>query len=185
MKKIIFFGDSLTAGYGLKQPRKQALPALISERIKSERLNFEVINEGINGDTTRSALNRLHSVLHGELSVFVLELGANDFLRGYPAEEVMENLQKIISIVKAKYPESAILLLGIELPQWANSGLGLGYGNIFAALARANRIFFVPSLLKGVMGKRTLNLPDGVHPIAEGYNIAAENIWPTLLEMLR
>ena len=153
MRKIVFFGDSLTAGYGLKYPEKESIPALISDRLKAEGLSYEVVNAGISGDTSRSALNRLDAAITGGLAGFVLELGANDFLRGHLPTEVSGNLQKIITTVRLAYPDAWILLLGIELPIWAHSVYGAGYAKIFSDLAKANPIFLVPSFLEGVSGR--------------------------------
>ncbi|RZJ87576.1 MAG: arylesterase [Chryseobacterium sp.] len=185
MKKIVFFGDSLTAGYGLRDPEKESIPALISHRLKHLGMDFEVSNAGISGDTTRTAIDRLASILVGDIAVFVLELGANDFLRGHSVREVESNLQTIITNVKKAYPQSAILLLGLELPYWAHVGHGSGFGGIFQNLAKANSIALVPSFLSGVAGNRALNMPDGVHPLAAGYQLATDNILPALLKILK
>ena len=183
--KVIFFGDSLTAGYGLKHPQKEAIPALLAAQMQHAGFDYDVVNAGISGDTTRSALNRLSSILHGDVAGFVLELGANDFLRGYAPAEVSANLQTIIARVRKDYPDAWIMLLGIELPAWANTYAGSGYANIFRELASVNKIYLVPSFLEGVAGNRSLNMIDGVHPLASGYIKAAENIWPTLLNILQ
>ncbi|RBQ11519.1 arylesterase [Pedobacter miscanthi] len=183
--KIIFFGDSLVAGYGLQNPSTESIPALISEKLKQQGLNYEVINAGISGDTTSSALSRLDEVLKEKPGIFILELGANDFLRGISPLLILTNLQNIISRVKLACPGAAILLLGIELPDWA-TGLHQGdYTEIFSALAHKNNIELVPSFLKNVAGIRSLNMPDGVHPLKEGYAIAAENIWPVLYGVIQ
>ncbi|PWS29675.1 arylesterase [Pedobacter paludis] len=184
MKEIVFFGDSLTAGYGLKNPAKESMPALIEEKILQLGLNLRVVNAGISGDTTRSALARIHRSLKGEIGIFVLELGANDFLRSYDVGEVRMNLQMMINQVQKAYPQASILLLGIELPVWAHSANSAGYTNVFASLAKENDIELVPSFLKGVAGIRSLNMFDGVHPLASGYVVAADNIWPSLLKLI-
>ena len=118
------------------------------------------------------------------MALFVLELGANDFLRGYSPAEVQQNLQNIIDSVRAKSPAVPILLLGIELPLWIVNSYVDGYRKIFSNLRKQNSISLVPSFLKGVSGNRALNMIDGVHPLAAGYKIAAENIWPTIRQML-
>lgn len=184
MKDIIFFGDSLTAGYGLSDPAKQALPALISQKIKQTGLQYRVINAGLSGDTTRSAIIRLNSILNHDIKLFVLELGANDFLRGHSPAEINANLQQIISRVKVRCPEASILILGIALPNWAAGFQGSGYTSIFQQLANENGIAIVPSFLEGIAGNRSMNMPDGVHPLAKGYERAAENIWPSVLSLI-
>jgi len=183
--KIIFFGDSLVAGYGLLNPSTESIPALISAKLKQLGMNYSVINAGISGETTSSASSRLDLVLTEKPDIFILELGANDFLRGVSPLLILTNLQSIISRVKLACPGAAILLLGIELPGWA-TGLHEGdYSEIFSALADKNNIARVPSFLKNVVGIRSLNMPDGVHPLKEGYAIAAENIWPELYRIIQ
>ncbi|WP_293789800.1 arylesterase [uncultured Pedobacter sp.] len=183
--KIIFFGDSLVAGYGLKDPSSESVPALINEKLKKLGLKYSVINAGVSGDTTASALSRLDRALNEKPTIFILELGANDFLRGISPVLILSNLQLIINKVKSTIPLASILLLGIELPDWA-TGLHHGnYSDIFSALAEKNSISLVPSFLKNVAGIRTLNMYDGVHPLKEGYQIAAENIWPELYRIIQ
>ncbi|MGM9478090.1 arylesterase [Pedobacter sp. GSP4] len=182
--KIIFFGDSLVAGYGLKDPATTSIPALIGAKLKQLNLTYSVVNAGISGDTTSSALSRLEGVLDQEPAIFILELGANDFLRGTSPVLILANLQLIISKVKSSCPSTSILLLGIELPDWAIGLHKADYSGIFQALAERNGIPLVPSLLKNVAGIHYLNMYDGVHPLREGYQIAAENIWPELYKII-
>ncbi|WP_412468282.1 arylesterase [Pedobacter sp. KLB.chiD] len=183
--KIVFFGDSLMAGYGLKDPSNESIPALIGAKLKQLNLNYSVINAGVSGDTTASALARLDQVLNEKPAIFILELGANDFLRGMSPVLILSNLQLIINKVKSNCPSASILLLGIELPNWATGWHQSDYSGIFPALAEKNAISLVPSFLKNVAGIRTLNMYDGVHPLKEGYQIAAENIWPELYRIIQ
>jgi len=184
MKKIVFFGDSLTAGYGLSSPHSESLPALINERLLTSGMYYDVVNAGISGDTTRAARVRIEKYTNFDMALFVLELGANDFLRGYSPVEVQQNLQFMIDRVREKSPAVPILLLGIELPLWIANSYVDGYRKIFSNLSKQNSISLVPSFLKGVSGNRALNMIDGVHPLAAGYKIAAENIWPTIRQLL-
>ena len=184
MKKIVFFGDSLTAGYGLSSPHSESLPALINERLLTSGMYYDVVNAGISGDTTRAARVRIEKYTNFDMALFVLELGANDFLRGYSPVEVQQNLQFMIDRVREKSPAVPILLLGIELPLWIANSYVDGYRKIFSNLSKQNSISPVPSFLKGVSGNRALNMIDGVHPLAAGYKIAAENIWPTIRQLL-
>ena len=184
MKKIVFFGDSLTAGYGLSSPHSESLPALINERLLTSGMYYDVVNAGISGDTTRAARLRIEKYTSFDMALFVLELGANDFLRGYSPVEVQQNLQFMIDRVREKSPAVPILLLGIELPLWIANSYVDGYRKIFSNLSKQNSISLVPSFLKGVSGNRALNMIDGVHPLAAGYKIAAENIWPTIRQLL-
>ncbi|SFA54272.1 acyl-CoA thioesterase-1 [Pedobacter suwonensis] len=183
--KIVFFGDSLVAGYGLKDPFSESIPALTNAKLKELGLKYTVINAGLSGDTTASALSRLGQVLNENPAIFVLELGANDFLRGISSVLIRSNLQLIINKVKTSCPSASILLLGIELPDWATGWHQSDYSGIFPALAEKNGLSMVPSFLKNVAGIRELNMYDGVHPLKEGYEIAAENIWPELYRIIQ
>lgn len=180
MKQIIFFGDSLTQGYGLNDPDTASFPALIQRMIDQTSLAFRVINAGISGDTTYSAKNRLWGILEMQIDIFVLELGANDFIRGQSAQSVEQNLQSIIDQVKQRHPNAPILLLGMELPAWIPGTKAAGYRNIYQRLAVKNNIALLPFLLEGVAGIPHLNMFDGIHPLAAGYEIIARNVWKAL-----
>ncbi|RTQ48479.1 arylesterase [Hymenobacter gummosus] len=191
MRNIVFFGDSLTAGYGLPAP--QAFPALIQQKIDALGLAWQCINAGVSGETTAGGLQRLPTVLSRRRpNVFVLELGANDGLRGIPVRETTQNLQRIIDEVKRQYPECRIVLVGMEFP----FDLGpfgahqfVRYAQEFKAqfrpLAEKNGLDFVPFLLQGVLGRPELNLPDRAHPNAAGYRLVADNVWTVLEAVLR
>ncbi|WP_324674212.1 arylesterase [Hymenobacter sp. GOD-10R] len=189
MQNIIFFGNSLTAGYQLRG--SEAFPSLIQQRIDSLHLPYKAINYGVSGETTAGGRQRIVSVLARQpVDVFVLELGANDGLRGIPVRETTQNLQHIIDQVHLKYPKARIVLVGLEFP-FDLSILGGGYGRygaefkaLFRTLADKNNLAFVPFLLQGVMGIRELNLPDGVHPNAQGQKILANNVWAVLQTVL-
>lgn len=181
-KVIVFFGNSLTAGYGLEL--SEAYPALIQAKIDSLRLNYEVINAGVSGETSASGNSRIDWVLESPIDVFVLELGGNDGLRGLELRETYKNLQSIISKVKNKYPDAVIILAGMQVPP----NMGKQYSEAFAAmypqLAREMGVRLIPFLLEGVGGERHLNLSDGIHPTAEGQQIVAENVWQVLKDVL-
>lgn len=181
-KVIIFFGNSLTAGYGLEL--SEAYPALIQMKIDSLGLNYEVINAGVSGETSASGNSRVDWVLESVIDVFILELGGNDGLRGLELSETYKNLQSIIDKVKSKYPDAVIVLAGMQVPP----NMGKTYSDEFAAiyprLARENNLPFIPFLLEGVGGERHLNLADGIHPTAEGQKIVAENVWAVLKDLL-
>jgi len=182
-KAIIFFGDSLTAGYGLDPA--QAFPAVIQEKITERGWNFHIVNAGVSGETTAGGLRRIEWVLQRPIDVFVLELGANDGLRGLPVEEAKRNLQAIIDRVKKKYPQAKIILVGMQIP----TNLGREYTSrfraIFPELAEKNSAVLIPFLLEGVGGIPELNLPDGIHPTAAGHKVVAENVWKVLEPVLR
>ena len=181
-KNILFFGNSLTAGYGL-QPR-ELFTALIQSRLDSLGLPYHVVNAGISGETTADGRSRIDWVLQQPLAIFVLELGGNDGLRGLPVTETRSNLQAIIDKVKSRYPAARILLTGMLVPP----NMGSEYGNqfllIFPELAKKNQLTLLPFLLEGVGGVPSLNQSDGIHPTAEGDRIVAENVWRMLKSML-
>lgn len=182
-KIVLFFGDSITAGYGLDDPA-QAFPGVIKDKIDSLKLPYKVVNAGLSGETTAGGNGRVDWLLKQKIDVFVLELGANDGLRGTPVNETSKNLQSIIDKVKAKHPQAKILLLGMQVPP----NMGADYGNqfkaIFPALATKNNIQLVPFLLQGVGGIPALNQADGIHPTAQGAKIAGENVWAVLKGLL-
>ena len=177
-KTILFFGNSLTAGMGLDV--EEAFPALIQKKIDSASLTFNVINAGLSGETTASGKNRLAWLLKQKVDVFVLELGANDGLRGIPLEETKKNLQNIIDEVKGHNSEVIIVLAGMQIPP--NMGLEYtkDFRNIFPDLAAENKLALIPFLLMDVAGNPDLNQADGIHPTAEGQIIVANNVWEIL-----
>lgn len=180
---ILFFGDSLTAGYGIKL--EEAFPALIQQRLDSLNLPYTTINSGVSGETTSGGLNRLDWVLRQEPSIFVLELGANDGLRGIPLENTKANLQAIIDAVKAKNPNTKIILAGMQIPPNMGPEYTTEFRKIFPELAKANAIPLIPFLLDKVAGDPNLNLEDGIHPTAEGHQIVMENVWGVLKKVVK
>jgi len=185
-KVILCFGNSLTAGYGVEP--SQAFPAVIQEKIDARGWKFRIVNAGLSGETTAGGLRRIDWVLQRPVDVLVLELGANDGLRGLPIERAKQNLQAIIDRTRSKYPDVRVVLAGMRVP----SNLGREYTSrfraIFPELAEANKAALVPFLLEGVGGVLELNLPDGIHPTSEGQKLVAENVWKVLepvLEELR
>ena len=181
--KIVFFGDSLTAGYGLEDIN-DAFPGLIQQKIDSLDLNYTVVNSGVSGETTAGGKNRIDWVLNEKPSVFVLELGANDGLRGVPLTETKSNLQFIINAVQKKYPETKIVLVGMQIPPNMGQDYTTEFKNIFPDLATKNKLTLVPFLLENVGGVAKLNQSDGIHPTATGHQILAENVWKVLQEIL-
>lgn len=181
-KAIMFFGDSLTAGFGIDPA--YAFPSLIQEKIRANGWKFEVINAGVSGETTAGGLRRVDWVLQRPVDVFVLELGANDGLRGHPVESAQENLQTIMDRVKSKYPQVRIVLAGMQLPPNLSRAYTARFRDIFPELARKNNAALIPFLLDGVGGIPRLNLPDGLHPTAQGHKIVAKNVWRVLEPVL-
>ncbi|GAA4437767.1 arylesterase [Ravibacter arvi] len=181
-KTIVFFGNSLTAGYGLKIT--EAYPALIQARIDSLDLPYQVVNAGVSGETTASGNSRIDWILEKKLDVFFLELGGNDGLRGIPVAETEKNLQSIVDKVKARYPDAKIVLAGMQVPPNMGESYTKAFADIYPELAGRNKLYLVPFLLEKVGGERALNLADGIHPTAEGHRIVADNVWSVLQGIL-
>lgn len=183
-KRILFFGDSLTAGYGLID-YEMAWPHLVTNRLNAEGFGYSLTNAGISGDTTSGGLGRIDWVLQETPDIFVLELGANDMLRGITPDVTKENLRKMIKRVKAKAPEAKILLIGMI----ATPNLGKKYANefnsIYPNLAKEEQVPLVPFLLEKVAAKRKLNQKDGIHPTEEGHVLLADTVYPYLKELAK
>ncbi len=181
-KNILVFGNSLTAGLGVEPD--EAFPALIGNRIDSLNLPYEVINAGLSGETTAAGKERINWLLKQKVDVFVLELGANDGLRGIPHTETRTNLHSIIDQVKAKYPDAKLVMTGMEVPPNMGSKYASEFRVIFPELAKKNNMALVPFLLDKVGGVPELNQSDGIHPTPEGHKILAENVWVVLKDLL-
>jgi len=179
---ILFLGTSLTAGYGL--PANQAYPSLIQEKLDSAGYDYRVVNAGVSGDTSAGGLRRLDWLLQLPLAVLVIELGANDMLRGLDIAALRGNLEAIIERTRAVHPEARFLVVGMR----ALGNLGAAYvepfESVFPEVAAANGASFAPFLLKGVAGDRELNLADGLHPNATGQRIVADAIWKSLEQVV-
>jgi len=182
-KNILFFGNSLTAGYGLDNA-DVAFPGLIQKKIDSLKLPYTVINAGLSGETSAGGKERIDWLLKQKIDVFVLELGANDGLRGLPVEETYNNLQSIINRVKQAWPDCKLVLTGMLVPPSMGKIYAENFKDIFPKLAKENNMLFVPFLLESVAGEVDLNQRDGVHPTVEGQKILAENVWRVLQPVL-
>jgi len=181
-KHIVFFGDSLTAGYGVA-PR-QSFPSVIQHRIDSLHLPCQVVNAGVSGETSADGRSRIDWVLRQPIDVFVLELGANDGLRGIPVAGTTANLQAIIDAVRVKYPAAKIVLAGMQMPPSMGATYTNAFRNIFPALAAKNKCSLIPFLLQNVGGIPHLNQPDGIHPNPAGHRLVADNVWKILKPLL-
>ena len=181
-EKILFFGDSITAGYGLNPDR--AFPALIQQQIDSLGLNYTVVNAGLSGETSAGGLRRVDWVLQQGVDIFVLELGGNDGLRGLNLQQTKANLQGIVDKVKAKYPQSLIVLAGMEVPPNLGADYTLEFREMYVELAQENEVLFIPFILEGVGGVPELNLPDQIHPNEEGHRKVAQHVWGYLVDVL-
>jgi len=175
---ILFFGTSLTAGMGLDP--NDAYPAVIQKKLDSLNLPYQVVNAGLSGETTAGGINRIDWVLNQEVEIFVLELGANDGLRGIPLDETRKNLQAIIDRVRSKNPETKIILAGMQIPPNLGQEYTSEFRNIFPELAKKNKLRLIPFLLEDVAGNPELNQQDGIHPTAKGQKILAKNVWEVL-----
>lgn len=183
-KTVLFFGDSLTAGYGLDDPASDSYPSVVQEKIKHANLPYTVVNAGNSGETSAGGLGRIDWVLKQKVNVFILELGANDGLRGIPVSETTKNLQAIISKVKAKYPDAKLVITGMQLPPSMGVAYANDFKNIFPKLASKNNMTLIPFLLDKVGGIAKLNQADGIHPTKEGAKIVADNVWTVLKGVL-
>jgi acyl-CoA thioesterase-1 len=179
---ILFFGNSLTAGLGLDP--NQAFPNLIQQKITETGGNYTVINAGLSGETSAGGLSRIDWVMGQSFSVFILELGANDGLRGLPLESTKTNLQGILEKVRGKNPDVKIIIAGMMVPPNMGEEYSNEFVKIYPELAKANNAALIPFLLNGVAGNPALNLPDGIHPSIEGHQIVADNVWEVLKPLL-
>ncbi len=178
--RIVFLGDSLTAGYGLDL--EQAVPALIQKHLDAEGYRYEVVNAGVSGDTSAGGLRRLEWSLDGDVRILVLELGANDGLRGLPVADTKRNLKTIIT--KAKERGIAVLLTGMEAPPNYGAAYTADFRRTFRDLAGEEHVPFMTFYLYGVAGIPGLNLGDGMHPNPAGSKIIEANLWRVLVPML-
>lgn len=182
VKNIIFFGNSLSAGYGVEPT--EAFPAVIQHIIDSLALPYKVINAGLSGETTAGGNSRIDWILRQPIDVFVLELGGNDGLRGIPISETTKNLQAIIDKVKAKYPAAKIVLAGMQVPPNMGARYANEFKQVYRQLAEKNNTSLIPFLLEGVGGIPDLNQPDGIHPTPKGHKILAKNVWQVIKDIL-
>ena len=182
LKYILFFGNSLTAGYGLDE--NQSFPALIQRRIDSLNLPFKVVNAGLSGETTSGGKNRIDWVLKQKVDIFVLELGANDVLRGLDLKATESNLREILTKVKNANPDVKIIIAGMEAPPNMGNEYTKQFAAIFPKLAREYNAALIPFLLENVAAIPSLNLEDGKHPNESGQYIVRENVWKILKGVL-
>src|SRR5688572_6029706 len=178
--RVVFLGDSLTAGYGLA--RHEAVPFLIQARLDAAGYDYEVVNAGVSGDTSAGGLSRLDWSLDGDVRVLVVELGANDGLRGLPVAAMKNNLDQIIRRAKAR--GITVLLTGMEAPPNYGAAYTAEFRRVFSDLASQHKVPFVPFFLQGVAGIPSLNIPDGIHPNATGARIVEANLWRALQPLL-
>ena len=181
-KTILFFGNSITAGYQLDMD--EAFPAVIQFWLDSLGYNYRAINAGLSGETTASGKNRIDWVLKTFPDIFFLELGANDGLRGLPLAETPKNRQIIIDKVKERNPDVKIMIAGMMVPTNLGPEYTSEFQNIFPEIAKNNEATLIPFLLNDVAGNPDLNLSDGIHPTPEGHGIVAQTVWDHLQPLL-
>ncbi len=181
-KTILFYGNSLTAGYGVEPT--QAFPALVGKKIDSVGLGYTVVNAGLSGETTAGGKSRIGWVLRKPVDVFVLELGGNDGLRGLPLSATRQNLQAIIDTVRAKSPQAQIVLAGMQIPPNMGTAYTKEFRELYKQLADKNKLVLIPFLLENVGGIPKLNQPDGIHPNVTGHRIVANTVWQVIQPIL-
>ncbi|HMI55217.1 MAG TPA: arylesterase [Gemmatimonadaceae bacterium] len=175
---ILFFGTSLTAGYGLEP--SQAFPSLIEKRALEEGVPIKVVNAGLSGETTAGSARRIDWVLRAPADLVVIESGANDALRGLSPDAARANLERVIAAVRQKQPRAKIVLIQMEAPPNYGVAYTRSFRSIYPAVAQNENIPLLPFLLSGVAGIARLNQPDGVHPNLSGERIVADNVWTAL-----
>ena len=181
-KTIVFFGNSLSAAYGIEA--SQGFVGLTAQRIDSLGLPYEVINAGLSGETTAGGKTRIEWILRQPVDIFILELGGNDALRGIDPGDSYKNLKFILEKVKEKYPSAKIVLAGMEAPPNLGPEFTSEFRQMYPKLAKEFNASLIPFLLDGVGGIPELNLPDGIHPTPEGHQIVATNVWSVLKDLL-
>ena len=181
-KRLLFFGNSLTAGYGVEP--EQAFPALIGDKLDSLKLGYEVVNAGLSGETTAGGRSRVGWILRQPVDVFVLELGGNDGLRGLPLSATRQNLQGIIDTVRRRSPGAQIVLAGMQIPPNLGQAYAADFQRLYQEIAAKNKLVLIPFLLEGVGGDRALNQTDGIHPTPAGHRIVARTVWAVLRPLL-
>jgi acyl-CoA thioesterase I len=174
--RIVFLGDSLTAGYGLDL--EQSVPSLVQKHLDAEGYKYDVVNAGVSGDTSAGGLRRLDWSLDGDVRILVLELGANDGLRGLPVAEMKRNLQTIIQTARKRGID--VLLTGMEAPPNYGAAYTSEFRRAFRDVAAEERVAFMPFYLYEVAGIPTLNIADGIHPNPAGARIVEANLWRSL-----
>jgi acyl-CoA thioesterase-1 len=179
---VVFLGTSLTAGYGLEED--QAFPALIQERIDRAALDYRVINAGVSGDTSAGGLRRLAWLLRLPISVLVVELGANDMLRGKDIDQLRSNLEAILDRTAEDHPNARFVIAGMRAAPNLGRDYGEAFDAVYPALAARYDAALVPFLLEDVAARRSLNQADGIHPTAEGHALIAARLWKTLEPVL-
>lgn len=181
-KRILFLGDSLTAGYGIEP--SQAYPALIANMIEKQGLEYKVTPAGLSGETSAGGLRRASWVMQAPVDILVLALGANDGLRGINLSDTKKNLQGIVNFSKEKFPNIKIVIAGMQMPPNLGEAYTQEFRSMYPDLAANNDATLIPFLLEGVAGNPELNITDGIHPNPAGHKIVAQTVWSALEPLL-
>jgi acyl-CoA thioesterase I len=179
--RIVAFGDSLTAGWGVAA--EESYPAQLQRRLDDQGFRYRVINGGVSGDTSAGGVRRIDWALKSRPAMVILELGANDGLRGLNPQETKANLERIIR--RCQDASVTVILAGMKLPPNYGIDYTNGFEAIYPALAKQYRLTLIPFFLDGVAGSASLNQDDGIHPTSEGYRIIAEKVMDTLKPLLK
>lgn len=183
-RTLVFFGDSLTAGYGLGDPTGESFPGLIQDKIDAAKLPWRAVNAGLSGETTAGGLRRVDWILRQPVDIFVLALGGNDGLRGIDPAVSRANLEQILARVRAKYPQARLVLAGMQMPPSMGAEFARDFGRMYPAVAEKYGAVLIPFLLDGVGGQLDLNLPDRIHPNPQGHAVIADTVWKVLRPLL-
>jgi acyl-CoA thioesterase-1 len=183
-RNIVFFGDSLTAGYGLDDPSTESYPALIQKKIDAAGLPWRVVNAGLSGETTSGGARRVEWILRQPVDLFVLALGGNDGLRGIDPGISRTSLQRIIDRVREKNPNAKIVLAGMMMPPTLGADYTRQFAAMYPELAKKNSATLLPFLLDGVGGDASLNQADQIHPNVRGHAVVAETVWKVIKPLL-
>ena len=179
---LLVLGDSLTAGYGLDP--SQAYPAQLQKKIDAAGLDVEVVNAGLSGETSAGGARRVNWLLRRRVDILLLELGANDGLRGISLDSTRKNLQHIIDETHDRYPHAQVVIAGMLVPPNLGPDYSQRFRDLFRELAEKNQATLIPFLLEGVAGKPELNQADGIHPTPDGHKLVAENVWKVIRPLL-
>lgn len=183
-RTLVFFGDSLTAGYGLEDPATQAYPALVQEKIAAAGLPWRVVNAGLSGETTSGGARRIDWILRQPVDVFVLALGGNDGLRGIEPGISRAGLERIMERVREKNPAARLVVAGMMMPPMLGADYTREFSALYPELAKKYSATLIPFLLTGVGGDPALNQDDQIHPTARGHAVVAETVWRALQPLL-
>jgi acyl-CoA thioesterase-1 len=182
-KRILFLGNSITAGYGLII--EEAYPALIQQKIDSLKLNYECVNAGLSGETTSGGLRRLDWLMKNPVDILIIALGGNDGLRGIPPEHSKENLLQMVDKTRQKYNGVTIIIAGMEAPANMGEKFTKEFKTIFKEVSQQKKTAWVPFLIEGVGGIEELNQADQIHPNIQGQKIVAANVWRVLKNIVK